>query len=224
MSPAKLPKWLASSLRVLALRISLGPRVSWPKDGKPAYIGPGARVRVGKGAKLTIGPGLYLSENALVQVDPGARAVIGAHVFMNANARIVAAESVEVGEHVLVGPNACIYDHDHVFDGEGVHAQLITSPIKIGSRSWIGANSLVTRGCSVPPNTLVGGGSVVTRPLEEPGVYAGSPARQLKSYVSGEGAPGDGADKEDLEVELGDREAQIPRVRGGSPPAGQAEG
>lgn len=180
MSPAKILKWLASFLRVLAFRIRLGSRVSWPKGGKPVYIGRNARIRVEKGAHLTIGSGFYLSENALVQVNPEAQVKIGTHVFMNANARIVAAESVEIGDGVMLGPNVCVYDHDHVFDSKGVHAQLVTTPIAIGSRCWIGANALVTRGCSIVAKTLVGGGSVVTSPLEEPSVYAGSPARRIK--------------------------------------------
>ena len=157
MSFSKLLKWSASAVRLAALKVGLGPRVSWPRGGKPVYIGRGARVRVAKGGRLELGQGLYLSENSLVQVNSGARASLGENVFMNANARMVAAESVRVGGHTMLGLNVCVYDHDHVFGEEGVSGDLVFSPVEIGERCWIGANSLVTRGVRIADRACVGG-------------------------------------------------------------------
>ena len=149
MNLSKMFKWSAGYARLAVLKIGLGSKVSWPRGGKPIYVGRGARIRVAGGGRLEVGAGLYLSENCLVQVNPGARAVLGEGVFMNANARIVVAESVRVGDHVMIGPNACVYDHDHVFGENGVSGDLVTSPVVIGEHCWIGANSLVTRGAQI---------------------------------------------------------------------------
>lgn len=158
MNLSKILKWTASVVRLAALKAGLGPRVSWPRGGKPVYIGRGARIRVAEGGRLQIGAGLYLSENCLVQVNAGARVALGEGVFLNANARVVAAESLRVGNHTMLGPNACVYDHDHAFGKDGVLSDLTTSPVMIGERCWIGANSLVTRGASIADRICVGWG------------------------------------------------------------------
>lgn len=165
MNLFKMVKWSMSAVRLAALKARLGSRVSWPHSGKPVYIGRGARIRVAEGGRLEVGAGLYLSENCLVQVNPGSRAALGEGVFMNANARIVAAESVRVGDHVMLGPNVCVYDHDHAFGEDGVSGDLVTSPVEIGERCWIGANSLVTRGARIADRICVGGGRSSRAPL-----------------------------------------------------------
>ena len=223
MNLSKMIKWTASAVRLTALKAGLGPKVSWPRGGKPVYIGRGARIRVAEGGRLDVGAGLYLSENCLVQVNPGARAVLGEGVFMNANARIVAAESVRVGDHTMLGPNVCVYDHDHAFGKDGVSGVLVTSPVEIGERCWMGANSLVTRGARIADRVCVGGGAVVTRSLGEPGVYAGAPAKLVRRLAAPGGGVSDGLDEEAVAPQLGDCEAQV-ALRGGRPAAsGQAE-
>lgn len=132
MNLSKILKWSASTIRLAVLKAGLGSRVSWPHRGKPVYIGRGARIRVAEGGSLEVGAGLYLSENCLVQVNHDAQTTLGEDVFMNANARIIAAESVRIGDRTMLGPNACVYDHDHAFGESGVSGDLMTSPVEIG--------------------------------------------------------------------------------------------
>ncbi len=185
MNLSKILKWSASTIRLAVLKAGLGSRVSWPHRGKPVYIGRGARLRVAEGGSLEVGAGLYLSENCLVQVNHDAQATLGEGVFMNANARIVAAESVHIGDQTMFGPNACVYDHDHAFGESGVSGDLITSPVEIGERCWIGANSVMTRGTKIVDHVCVGGGQsslalsrrrVFTPAL--PQALSGAPAHQ----------------------------------------------
>lgn len=57
----------------------------------------------------------------------------------------------------------------------------ITKPITIGNNVYIGVNSIVLPGVSIGNNVIVGSGSVVTKDLPDNGVYAGNPARYIKS-------------------------------------------
>ena len=175
----KLIKWGISALRVAACRIANGGRLKIA-PGRPLYLGKGVRIRVAKGAVCEVGSGVYLSRGCLLQVNEGARLSIGPRAFFNENVRVIAQERVEIGSGTLFGPNVCVYDHDHIFDTDGVHAGLRSAPTSIGERCWIGANALVTRGVSVAGRICVGGGSVVTRPLQEPGIYVGAPAKRIK--------------------------------------------
>lgn len=152
----KLLKWGASALRVAACRVANGGRLK-VSAGRPLYLGRGARVHVAKGAVCEIGSGVYLSRGCLLQVNEGARLSVASGVFFNENVRVVVQESVEIGEDTLFGPNACVYDHDHEFDADGVHADLNSAPTFIGERCWIGANALVTKGASVAGLICIGG-------------------------------------------------------------------
>ena len=178
-------KWGASALRVLVAKVRLGGRLRIDRGSKPVYLGRGVRLMVKPNGQIHFGAGAYIDDYSRLQVDDGASLHIGSYAYLNTNCRIVAAENIEIGSHTMLGPNVCVYDHDHVFDEDGVHGDLKSSPIHLGERCWIAANSLVTRGVEIADNILIGGASVVTDSLLEPGVYVGTPARLIKC-LSGE--------------------------------------
>jgi acetyltransferase-like isoleucine patch superfamily enzyme len=176
----KFIKWSASMMRLIVCKLVCGRKLKL-SSGKPLYIGKGARVLLGEDSACELGEGVYLSRGCLLQVNVGARLQIADNVFLNENVRIVANESVFIGSNTLFGPNVCIYDHDHVFNEQGVSEELVSSPVVVGERCWVAANSLIVRGVSVADSVLIGGGSVVSRSLEESGVYVGAPAKRLKA-------------------------------------------
>ena len=53
--------------------------------------------------------------------------------------------------------------------------------IKVGNNVYIGSNSLILPGVVIGDNVVIGAGSVVTKSLKSGGVYAGNPARYIKS-------------------------------------------
>ncbi|MES3040554.1 MAG: acyltransferase [Pseudomonadota bacterium] len=57
----------------------------------------------------------------------------------------------------------------------------ITARINVGNDVYIGMNSMIMPGVSIGDNVIVGAGSVVTKDLPSNGVYAGVPARFIKS-------------------------------------------
>ena len=207
----RIVKWLASGVRLIMAKIKLGRRLKLPVSGKPVYMGHSARIYAGKGSRVALSPGAYLSDGVFLQVGEGAELVLGESVFLNEGVRLVSMESIHIGDHTLLGPNACIYDHDHIFDIEGVHADLVTAPVRIGLRCWLGANVLVTRGVQIADRILLGGGSVVTRSLQEPGIYAGSPAHLIKSLLASDQVVNIEPDYADKETDMGDRSSQMAR-------------
>lgn len=151
--------------------------------GKPLYLGRGAKLSVAKDGSCSIGSGVYLSRNCIIEVMPGAKLIIGENVFMNDGCRVVVAESVEIDTDTIFGPDVKIYDHDHVFNKAGVHDELVSLPVSIGKRCWLGANSVVTRGVRVSDCCLISAGAVVTHScVENAALYGGVPAKQLKKF------------------------------------------
>jgi acetyltransferase-like isoleucine patch superfamily enzyme len=131
--------------------------------GKPLYLGKGGVALGGRGATCHVGPGVYLSPGCVVEVLPGASLILGDGVYMNDGCRVVIAESVEIGAGTIFGPDVKVYDHDHAFDADGVHGELLSSPVSIGGGCWLCANSVVTCGVRVADRCLVSAGAVVTR-------------------------------------------------------------
>jgi acetyltransferase-like isoleucine patch superfamily enzyme/uncharacterized membrane protein YbhN (UPF0104 family) len=89
---------------------------------------------------------------------------------------------IEIGDHVLVGPNVSIvgskYVHEKLdvpFEDQG-HESI---GIRIGSNVWIGAGSVVADGAVLGDNTIVAAGSVVNRRYPSNVIIAGSPARVI---------------------------------------------
>jgi len=83
-------------------------------------------------------------------------------VSINRNTIIVSREEIFIGKGTSIGPNVCIYDHDHRYNRNGISKKdFVTSPIYIGERCWIGANVIILKGATIGDNCVVGAGTVV---------------------------------------------------------------
>lgn len=93
--------------------------------------------------------------------------------FQNFSAKII------LEDEVYIGPNVGIITANHDFSNLDIH--LPGKEVKIGSKSWIGMNSVILPGVELGPRTVVGAGSVVTKSFSEGNVViAGNPAKIIK--------------------------------------------
>jgi acetyltransferase-like isoleucine patch superfamily enzyme len=92
---------------------------------------------------------------------------------------------ISIGDRVTVTAGCKFITHDGagsiVKDSNGNRCNYF-APIKIGNDVFIGINSIILPGVEVCPNTVIAAGSVVSRSITVPGVYAGVPARFVKGY------------------------------------------
>lgn len=148
------------------------------KFGRIQLISPKVKIVVeGTGSQLTIVRANILSET-LLHVD-GGNLQIGSNVFINRNCNIVSQKYIKIDDECTIGPNVCIYDHDHAshFSKE----KYIQSSISIGKKVWIGANVIILRGVSIGDNAVIGAGSVVTKDILANTINVGNPAKKLKN-------------------------------------------
>lgn len=86
---------------------------------------------------------------------------------------------IEIGDNVTFGPGVYLLAHDASTKKELGYTKI--GKVKIGDRTFVGANSIVMPGVSVGENCIIGAASVVTHDVESNSVYVGNPARYLCS-------------------------------------------
>ena len=122
------------------------------------------QIECGNNGKMTLG---HINAQTNVHlVSWGGDLSIGQNCSFNRNVIIVSRKQITIGDGTLVGPNVCIYDHDHAFGSEGlIRDQFRYGEIRIGSNVWIGAGVIILRGVTIGDNSIIGAGSVITKDI-----------------------------------------------------------
>ncbi len=120
----------------------------------------GCEVRCNNG-KLVIGKHLKIESNVHLVSVSGGFLQINDNVFFNRNCIVIARGKTYIGSNTRFGPNVCVYDHDHLFDSDGVYNELKTGKIVIGDNCWIGAGSIILKDTEIGEGSVIGAGSVV---------------------------------------------------------------
>jgi len=88
--------------------------------------------------------------------------------------------SIEIGDHVLLGPGVHLYRATHPLDSAERRKGLeLAKPIVIGNDAWLGGGAIVLPGVTIGARAVVGAGSVVTRAVPAGEKVAGNPARPI---------------------------------------------
>jgi len=86
---------------------------------------------------------------------------------------------VEIGSHAVISQQAYVCGATHDLDTPGF--RLISDRIKIGRYAWLCARSTLQMGIIVGDGAVLGLGAVATRNLDPWTIYAGIPAKAIRS-------------------------------------------
>jgi len=154
-------------------------------------------VHISLGAKCIIGKDLLMNNSAdysdsgtngkcRIEVRDKAFLLIGDNVGMS-DVTITCHEKITIGNNVLLGVGAQIRDTDNHslnpldrLNGKD-WLNKKTAPIIIKNNAFIGAYSFVLKGVTIGENSIVGAGSVVTKNIPDNEIWAGNPAKFLRS-------------------------------------------
>ena len=124
---------------------------------------PHVRFSVDGTSRATIGKKAIARSGTKLIATAGGELTIGSHSGFGYYCIVVCRHRITIGNHVYIGPNVLIYDHDHTFRTEnGVRAKgFDCAPVTIGDNTWIGANTVILRGTTIGRECVIGAGSVV---------------------------------------------------------------
>ena len=115
--------------------------------------------------------------------DYGANIELGERVFFNFNCVVLDVCLVRIGDYSLFGPNVQIYTPVHPFDAALRRKQEFGKPVTIGADVWVGGGAIILPGVHVGSRTVIGAGSVVTRDIPDDVFAAGNPCRVVRSLL-----------------------------------------
>jgi sugar O-acyltransferase (sialic acid O-acetyltransferase NeuD family) len=86
-----------------------------------------------------------------------------------------------IGDHCIIGPYCMISHACEIRNNNIVHpGTIIAGSVKIGSDCVFGMRTTIIDKLTICDNVFVGAGSLVTKNIDVPGRYIGSPARKTK--------------------------------------------
>lgn len=120
-----------------------------------------------------IGEGTFIGPFVEIQKDVriGARCKVQSHAFI--------CELVEIGDDCFISHGAMFVNDLFQTGGPARGDRSLWRSTRIGNHVSIGTNATILP-VSICDHVVVGAGSVVTRDITEPGIYAGNPARFLR--------------------------------------------
>jgi len=74
----------------------------------------------------------------------------------------------------------------HPLDAELRRKQEYGKPIEIGADVWVGGGALILPGVRIGSRSVIGAGSVVTRDIPDGVLAAGNPCRVIRTITDGE--------------------------------------
>jgi acetyltransferase-like isoleucine patch superfamily enzyme len=123
---------------------------------------------------------IWFSEDAAVkpQLKLGKRVFIGKGTYLGVHYPIT------FGDNTIVGAYSYIISANHRFDSRKVPIRdqgFTGAPIQIGEDVWIGTHVIILPDVSIGKGAIIGAGSVVNCDIPPHEIWAGAPARFIKS-------------------------------------------
>lgn len=115
--------------------------------------------------------------------DYGANILLGTKCFFNFNCVVLDVCEVRVGDYTQFGPAVQVYTATHPLNAELRRKQEFGKPIEIGSDVWVGGAAIICPGVRIGSRSVIGAGSVVTRNIPEGVLAAGNPCRVIRELT-----------------------------------------
>ncbi len=129
-----------------------------------------------------------VGKNAVVlpplRCDYGFNISVGDNFYANYNLVILDVAPVKIGNNVFIAPNVAIYGAGHPLHYKPRNAMLEYGiPIEIGDDVWIGGNVVICPGVKIGSRSVIGAGSVVVKDIPDGVLAVGNPCRVVREIT-----------------------------------------
>ena len=136
-------------------------------------------------AKIIFNGSCYITKGATIQVGTNGILTIGDKFSANPRLFIKCHDSIQIGDDCIFGWDISIMDDDghQIFDKNN---DLInpSQKIYVGNHVWASSNVTILKGASIPNDSVLGFGTIVSKKFEKDGVViAGTPARIVRESI-----------------------------------------
>lgn len=165
------------------------------KLGRFCYLGGNSYLDCTSIGGVELGDRVTIREGAWLQLtsklsEPGTSIRIGNGTYIGPRSILGAGAPLVIGQHCQIGADVHFIAENHKFEaGKEIFDQgVLRDGIQVGDDCWIGNGVRILDGVSVGRGAVIGAGAVVTRSVPEYEVWAGIPARRIKSRSSQDSA------------------------------------
>lgn len=148
---------------------------------KSSYIKCGKNVIIGEESRL-----LCWDEYNGKPLQNKPNITIGDNFHATRRLTMQCANSITIGNDVLVASDVFIIDYNHGTDPRTPsylnNPLLLSDGVKINDGAWIGNNAVILGGVTIGEKAIVAAGSVVTKNVPPYTIVAGNPAKVIKTY------------------------------------------
>lgn len=145
------------------------------------------RGRLLRMAGISVHPTAFIAERVAFGGD---KVSVGEHSFINVAAYVEGTAPTDIGKNVLIGPYSKLLTSSHeVGSCDRRGGKDTRGTINIGDGTWIGAGATILPGITVASGCVIAAGAVVVNSTEPNGLYAGVPARRMRTLAQHRTSP-----------------------------------
>jgi acetyltransferase-like isoleucine patch superfamily enzyme len=139
------------------------------------------------GFQVNIGPfSEIIVEGRLPNSSISGKLVIGDRVVIGSHANIRASGGeIHIGKNCLIAQQVSLIAAGHTISTHELYREAPWDTTKVGiliaENVWVGAGVTVLPGCTIGRNAVIGAGSVVTKSIPANEVWAGIPAKYIRT-------------------------------------------
>lgn len=115
--------------------------------------------------------------------DYGSNILLGERVYFNFTCVVLDVCEIRIGDCTLFGPAVQLYTATHPMIAALRREQEFGKPIEIGSDVWVGGGAIICPGVKIGSKSVIGAGSVVTKDIPEGVFAAGNPCRVIREIT-----------------------------------------
>ena len=161
-------------------------------DNNILYIGKNSLLRNchisinGNNNVLYIGDDCVINSTSFILDNESAEIRIGNKTSIG-KAQIVSLEpyKIEIGEDCMLSYDVEIRNTDsHKIYDKNTNKRINEgNSISIGNHVWLGMRAIILKGVNIEDNSIIAGGSIVTKDVKANTIVSGSPAKQIRENI-----------------------------------------